>query len=113
MITNFIHNRKDPAPNLIKGYCRTTLVRSATTERRRRLRDAWLEAGINMSGHHFLSTPGEKMAKYAAPGMCKLKYNLNWRNYKSLTTAQVRSSALLSAYFKVTAYKLQLLSTIV
>lgn len=101
MITNFIHNRKDPAPNLVKGYCRSTLVRGATTDRRQSVRDAWLAADINMSGHHFLSTPAEKMSKYAAPGMSKVKYSTNWRHCKKLTSAQVRSSELLSNYFKV------------
>ena len=107
MITNFIHNRKDPAINLIKGYCRTTLIRAADPALRQELRAAWDKAGMTFAGHHYLATATEKMAKYDTVGQGKIRWSRGHRgSFKTLKAEEVKTNAVLYAYMRVSPWPL-------
>jgi hypothetical protein len=102
MITHFIHNRKDPGPNLIIGYCRSTLVRNWDSTLRREVRKSWANQGVKFAGHHFLETVKEKLAKYESVGRFRVKWPTSHRGFfKLLKSVEVRAKATLYAYLKV------------
>jgi hypothetical protein len=100
-ITNFIHNRKDPAPNCIKGYSRTTLVRGASPAMRSQLRTAWADGDIEVAGQLYLKTAKEILAKYKSAGSGVMTFTTNWRWFKNMKSDKIRAEPTLYRYLRV------------
>jgi hypothetical protein len=74
-ITNFIHNRKDPAPNLIKGYSRTTLVRGASPAVRAEVQQQWESGALKMAGQIYLESAEDIVKKYSSAGSGVIRFS--------------------------------------
>jgi hypothetical protein len=79
-ITNFIHNRKDPDINMLRGYLTSTIGRSVNHDRMAAIR----QRATRLAGRGFLSNssdvldePGKTIA-----GSGDIKYTLHSRSYR-------------------------------
>ena len=100
-ITNFIHNRKDPAPNLIKGYSRTTTVRGSSPAMRAQLRTASEAGDLKVAGQLYLQSATEILENYKSAGSGVMTFSTNWRLCKQVKSDKIRTETTLYRYLKV------------
>jgi len=83
-ITNFIHNRKDPDVNMVRGYLTSTVGRSVKPERMEAIRQRAITRGRTAPAAGFLSVSSDVLdiAGQTRQGTGTIKYTLYSRNHR-------------------------------
>ena len=83
-ITNFIHNRKDPDVNMVRGYLTSTVGRSVKPERLEAIRQRAVARGSKAPTAGFLSLSSDVLdiAGQTRGGTGSIKYTLHSRNHR-------------------------------